>query len=426
MVKLKIILGVYVAFFKADVSKELKEKIFQFQNEKIAISNNLQREINEFYNFLAYQTHQGDAEIKAIINVRENQAAPFRDKSNSDIQAGFTKNYAAELFELAMFDLLQPFTLVKRPHLQISQSDRKSTEPDFVFVHDSNDLPHQFECTATSPGRFDEYLKLLQEFDKYYVIAELIYAKRHRFPNNNVFWECITNIVLDGLTENEEKQVTNMLGEGSFKETKNKFLLWVSIIRHASVNYRDFISTEKTDLLNKVAFPLGSEAGDETDDQRMIEFMTKRIAYAVLDKLTKKYCHLGNPVTLGISISLIKPTLGLPNPQYLLDYLRKNLMKCLLELSLAEKYRQENLSKSIDNLYAIILDTCWYNWFPQIAVERFNAKFPQGFNNCYACIYNSDHPLVQKGEFIYEHVPYFTEVSFASALIKPHSEVEIS
>lgn len=395
-------------FFMDDVTEELNNRISLFQNEKVTMSNNTQREINEIYNLLAYKTHQNDAKIRAIINTCENLSASYRDKPISDIQAGFAKNYAAELFEIAIFDLLTPFALIERPELQIPKHDRESKDPDFVFAHDLID--HQFECTATTPGKFDEYLKLLPNFDRYYFVAELIYTKADCFPGNNVFWECVSSIVMDELSESEKKQVIDVLEADCFQDAKNKFLIWISIIRHASMNYKDFINRGKIDLLNKVTFPLGAEDGDETDDLKMNEFLLNRIVRTVLDKLKKEYFHLGKPVTLAISISLIKSMLHLPNPVHFLDYLKKNLIGCLLEWSLTEKYSQENLL--LDNLYAIIIDTCWYNWFPEIAIGRYGAKFLEDFNNCYVCIYNEDHLLVQNGKLIYQQIPYWNILSF--------------
>ncbi|MCW8452521.1 hypothetical protein, partial [Legionella quinlivanii] len=77
----------------------------------------------------------------------------------------------------------------------------------------------------------------------------------------------------------------------------------------------------------------------------------------------------------------------------------------LIKNQLEIKKNHYDFEASLQNLYAIILDTCWYNWLPSIAIERYGAKFNDGYTNNYACLYNANHPLVKKGSLIYSKIP---------------------
>ncbi len=128
----------------------------------------------------------------------------------------------------------------------------------------------------------------------------------------------------------------------------------------------------------------------------------------IFSKIQNDYFHIGNPVTLVLSFASIQPMLSIPNAMEVLEHVKANL-NSILDIIIKEEKNEHEIKKlkmGIQNLYAIIIDTCWYNWLPELAINRHRAAFPTGYNNVYACLYNSNHPLVKHGSQIYSNLPY--------------------
>ncbi|MCL5260785.1 MAG: hypothetical protein M1561_03760, partial [Gammaproteobacteria bacterium] len=64
-----------------------------------------------------------------------------------------------------------------------------------------------------------------------------------------------------------------------------------------------------------------------------------------------------------------------------------------------EKYQENKRNMVIDNikkLYAVLIDTSWYNWLPNIAKVRGGAIFNNTqHENCYGIIYNTNFSSVK-------------------------------
>ena len=88
------------------------------------------------------------------------------------------------------------------------------------------------------------------------------------------------------------------------------------------------------------------------------------------------------------------------------SYLRENLGIYIQKELFNEKDSQARieLEQSIQNLYAIIIDTTWYNWMPDIVEKRFGAQFKSKNKNCYICFYNKNHAIAKDGRKIFTQI----------------------
>lgn len=63
---------------------------------------------------------------------------------------------------------------------------------------------------------------------------------------------------------------------------------------------------------------------------------------------------------------------------------------------------RDEINKRFQNLYCLIIDTSWYNWFPEyIEHHQGGINFPSGYSNSYIAIYRSE--LVQNNGRIFDH-----------------------
>ena len=95
------------------------------------------------------------------------------------------------------------------------------------------------------------------------------------------------------------------------------------------------------------------------------------------------------------------------------QYIRnvKNIFCDLVNQSFSEYHAFLDLSIDMNNLHAIIVDTSWYNWFPNY-IE--GVSMPAGYQNCYIVIYNEDEYL---GEHIFDHcTPFSISLPLKNAL----------
>lgn len=66
----------------------------------------------------------------------------------------------------------------------------------------------------------------------------------------------------------------------------------------------------------------------------------------------------------------------------------KEIVNKLWELIKINKGHARLEERSLKSLYAIIIDTTWYNWFPDIIEKSGDGHFPNDYKNCYYILYN--------------------------------------
>ena len=171
-----------------------------------------------------------------------------------------------------------------------------------------------------------------------------------------------------------------------------KFKEWIFYTRYAGFHFKNLISNELIFKLKSIAFPV--DAFCETKHiAKFQKHLVRCIAQGILDKLTKKYFEIGAHIILAISLA---PFQQLISPRILFSngFLKALLPRYLSEVA-KEKYKDKGteakkLQNNIKNLYAVLIDTTWYNWFPEIAKCREEARFSDGCENCYGVIYNTN------------------------------------
>lgn len=144
----------------------------------------------------------------------------------------------------------------------------------------------------------------------------------------------------------------------------------------------------------------------------LLEFqncIVERIAEAIIEKLQKPYCETNDHIILAVSIAEY-PRLISPSVFFDSGLLKANLCSSLqssLQTQLEkyrdngknEKYQENKRNMVIDNikkLYAVLIDTSWYNWLPNIAKVRGGAIFNNTqHENCYGIIYNTNFSSVK-------------------------------
>ncbi|HEM1533353.1 TPA: hypothetical protein U0Z67_000831 [Legionella pneumophila] len=369
----------------------------------------LQNKVNLLFSLEALESHGKDPQIKTIIDNLFLQALPYMDASAEKIIDKIRGNYSTIVVELGMFHLLKDhgFDLITRDH-STSKKNNASNTPDFSFNNKENE--HYFECTTRASSLIDFFFKLLPKFESYLLVAQL-FARKHDDLKTiytglgNTFWSTSIEVLSHEFSEAEKQSIVNTLGFDSFKEAKNDFITWVYYVRYACMYNKRIIAPSLINDLKQIDFPIGSIDGNQDTIAQSLKHATKCVAQAIIDKMAKNYFQNDKPVTLAISFSLKSDFLTVPCPLVLMAYLKTNLSEILKAQAEIKKIKF-NIADSLTNLYAIVLDTCWYNLLPTIAIERHAAKFLDGFTNNYACLYNANHPLVSKGMLIYSKIPY--------------------
>ncbi len=362
---------------------------------------NIQNKINQINSLIAYQTHRNDEQIKEIIKNRLSQAYLYNDGAHKIDP----RNYTPQLFELAIFDLLKDthgFDLCQR---EILNGKKEQGIPDYEFFHAGH--VHQLECTTTTSSLIDEFYCMLPNYKSYIDVTELLNKKNEDKVRlygsssgfDNIFWPAFIEQLFYDLSSDEKDKVNNLMQVEETKLAQKKFTDWVHRMRYAIFNFKNLVPNHIINELKNRNFPNGLD-GNEKDDGMMKEYCIERILKCIFDKSEKPWFkHTQKPITIAVSLSLIRNILSVPNVEDFLDYLKKNLTKVI-------KQKQLDSSIIFNNLYAIIIDTCWYNWFPDITTTRHHASFPTGFSNAYICMYNSNHSLVKQGILIYEKVAF--------------------
>lgn len=142
--------------------------------------------------------------------------------------------------------------------------------------------------------------------------------------------------------------------------------------------------------------------------QESLNFLAKSIALIILDKLKNDYFNKDNPGIIAISTAMLNPSLMFFSTQELSSYLKENLPKLLNELVRNEE--KEKILNNQKNLYAVLIDTTTYNWFPEVAKEHYGANFPEGYDNCYLVINNLSFSGAHE-RILNSLVPYSIEMS---------------
>ncbi len=198
------------------------------------------------------------------------------------------------------------------------------------------------------------------------------------------------------MADDEKKKINKFFKEISNEEFDFRFPKWmfeklkdwIYICSYALCYFKHILPSVILDRLNEIFRKL-SLSKDSSKSEKSREFLIDSIAYLLVEKLklSKKYSQKKLPIIISVSLSLLLDF----QTHALLKDIDHNLFKNLLKEKLNQKLMDNNLNEeSLNDLYAIIVDTTWFNWFPVIAEKLVGTNFPDGFRNCYYIIYNEN------------------------------------
>ncbi|HBD7060342.1 TPA: hypothetical protein KKW48_003124 [Legionella pneumophila] len=385
-------------FFDQDIDGDYKNLLDKIRGVN-SCSDGIQRKINRLDNLVAYKNHIADEEIKSEINQLLYQALPYSDISYDEAYNSFPSNYLSKVFELAIFKFLKVTQLLDLC------CKRNSEPPDFLFM--INSIQHQVECVTRTSSLMNEFYKIIPDFGKFKEVSKILKEENdireglYQSKFDNIFSEPVIAVLFRELSIEKTDKIQKIMGVSNKLLCEQIFIHWVYCIKYSYLFFTDCLSLEVINELENISLPR-ILCGNESHDKKTNDFILNGIVSAIVEKAKKSYFAAPDkPITLAISFSLSRNFLSVPDPTTIIGFI-------------CNKLRDEVNSKVdiqlgvniFDNLYAIIIDTTWYNWFPEIAIKRHGAKFQTGFNNCYGCIYNSEHFLVKSEQLIYDRIPY--------------------
>lgn len=396
-----------------DFLKSNRRKILKYTSERGHTKSSVQQKINRYQSLTAYRDHSQKNDFLTRFNGLARQAFPYSDRCENEYPPS---SYAQISFELVMFDFISShMNFIKVEQEKNNGSNKESNKPDFIFKE--NGESHYIECTTNTSGLLDKFVALKPSLSNYLKAATILYKDfkekqvlYHNRKDTPLYSAFLRNAVYELDPEKKRyfiaglSQATDVQAGMSLGEAIKIFEEQTEIINYSCFYHKGLIDARILSELEKIEFPINLRTTDENDSVLMKEFLTRSIARTIVDKAKKDYSKKGRPVTLAISFALRSEfTLHALVHEQLFPYLEEKLNTYIQEELSKEKDNQarSEFERAIKNLYAIIIDTTWYNWIPDIAEQRYGASFKSEKKNCYICIYNESHAMVKSGRKIF-------------------------
>lgn len=393
-------------------TQDISDRLHEF---KTRINNHqclTQREIIEYSNLMMYDMHRiEDTEIKNAVEKSFKSNIRYLDLSECEFAASFPVHYMQRIFELTISDFISKnFELLDR-------KCNKSIE----FSFNSAGKYFGLECVTRSASQMDKFYSLLPHFDKYYRASMIIYECHQRwieeFNITNSEW--YFNIDLrwhDTLNENDKAEISSIFRELDVTGEQNiidKINHWIYYCRYACLLYKYLIPENLWLKFDELSMPR-SLCGVNTS---INDYALNSIVQVLLGKLKKSYFASGEATVVAISLSTFAEFMYFEPMEGFINYIELNLCSKLLAAINKDK-DWIKLTNNLKNLYAILVDTNSYNWFPEIAKARYGAVFSESIPNYFGIIYNknlSGNLSVYLNERIFDSiVPFCTELPLGS------------
>lgn len=366
--------------YKQDITSrliEIKTKINAHETLK-------QNEIIEYSNLIAYDQHRsGDEEIRRVIEALFQKNIKHLDLNDDEFVSSFTGNYMQRIFELVMADFIaNKFALLNR------DSDKTM---EFSFV--ANEKRYALECVTRTAGQMDKFYKLLPFFTQYCQAAKIFFEGHTRWETmysiTNSEWYYNIDLRWHDLDESERSEILNIfhdLGIDSERNIFEKLNHWIYFNRYACLLYKNLIPDDLWAKFNQIQFPIGTLCGDGVP---INEYALDSIVKCIIGKLRKSYFASGESMIIAISLSTFAEFMSFEPMQGFIHYLGMNLC-WKLNAAINNEIDKDNLNQRLRNLYAVLIDTNSYNWFPAIAKARYGAVFTDEMPNYFGIIYNTN------------------------------------
>lgn len=360
---------------------ELKQYFIDRVKNNIAPSDELNNKVTKYKSYKMYHDlvssecnvmKQIRAKIIEVLNKHPN----LFDISPEE----FRKRFPAECWQL-MFELIMADFLDQKEEWKLNKVARQAQGlPDIEFEYDQ--VSYFMECTTCSSSRLDQYDQLLPKFDHFFELAKFFHKK-----TRDRFWYCNIEHWWKGFTILNKEELQKILGNNDLNIILEDFKKWVFLNRYACNYFHEFVPDIILEKLKIIDFPIKIMSNENID----MSLVIKRIAEKIIEKLERPYFLNGKKGIIAISFATFSPsvvenaqltrsinTLGFNNINSILNELIKNK-------KLAE---QRVILDGLKNLYAILIYTTWYNWFPDIDKSSYFNQSSDHNNNYYAVIYN--------------------------------------
>lgn len=366
--------------------------------------NGLQHNVILYCNLKFFLDSQNNDEIKNYFYKLYLKNISYLGTSEKDFINSLPNEYNQNIFELVMAEFIsKKFKLNKR--------NNKIGVSDIEFDHDG--ITYFLECTSRTTSKIDQYCEFTIDFNSYYTAAEVVFNKAQRLKR-----ECWYQYIPMNLTNEEKLKIKTIFGLNANITTDSaieKLENWINITQYVSCYFSEFMLPEVIKKLKAIDFPLYTYPKRKNVLQEDREFLVKCIAQLILDKLEKSYHKTTTPVIVAISLNSLFESLHANTFSPFITDIEKILPNKLKEIANEKANKKQKkiecYRNSLSNLYAILIDTYYYNWIPEIAKKKFNACMPEN-GNFYTVIYNSN-----SSHFKQKNIKIFDSLAYANISI---------
>lgn len=288
----------------------------------------------------------------------------YLDSSEQEFNKGLKLNFVSRVFELIIAKLIDNsgFKLITNPN-QIKNRKNKNDCPDLYFDESF------IECRLNNSSFIYDWDRLLPKFDNYCSVLHQILKIRniqgYEYPCITIAqtWPLITKAQLENFAETLDC---------SLIEVHDKLNNWVLLNHHIRCYWDNFVPEETQSKLEQLNIKRTSSRAIDYD------FLGKRVILSLFEKLSKSYFQGTRKGYVAISTTFLIPGLHLSESETirLISYLSDNYIKlCSEVMSDDSKYDRNKVVTGVGNLLGVVLDTNWYNWFPDILKEHCQSHF---------------------------------------------------
>lgn len=275
--------------------------------------------------------------------------------------------------------------------------------PDLEFCY--NKKTYYLEATTRDSTILIDYIiKHLPRFDDHFEIAKIFHQANEDFKEKRPGWQqewhwsiYVYQEVwrsLDSTKQDfikEKLQLSTQYLEGKHLE---EFTEWVAHSQIITADFEIILPEIIKQKLSEIKLNGFLDSGgvkinhlpssNNSDRVNFQKILARLAAQSIIDKINKEYFESDTPVIIACSLSLMQDYKMMCSAKELIEGIYRFLPETLIQV-----YQEKNLElpiKNFEKLYAVIIDTSWYNWAPEIA----GASMPTGYDNCYGIIYNTN------------------------------------
>jgi hypothetical protein len=369
----------------------------KFQNYLEIDEKGFQYKIDQHTNLQAYAYHSDENDQTFVKNINNLYFlhSTYMDSTEKDFTSTFSDNYQKKIFELICAELMaRNFKLIHNP----SGSD---------IGFENRSKSYLLECTTRNSSLMDVYVNTLADFDRNLKVARIFQRCHKKLADSREYgwggsWCIYVEQLWYELNSKERQKIINLfsaeinpelLCNTSLQSVLPKWLSkklnkWVDLNQYAWFYFRNILPPI---LARKMKTILPSCKSDDMPE--IAKFLIKSIVAMTMRKLDRKFFEKKMPVVLALSLATLPDFMSISPAFNNFEGMAKSIAiefrenaKFYLKDGQDLKIFRENLKF----LYAIIIDTTWYNWFPKIVEDKHQVKWPDERKNCYIAIYNNN------------------------------------